>query len=71
VIADWLLPDGKGADVADVAAKIGAKTFIISGYIRGLPDDAAARHELLTKRASPTEIVAAVRRAIGSPVEDA
>jgi DNA-binding response OmpR family regulator len=71
VIADWLLPDGNGADVADAAAKLGAKTFIISGYIRGLPDDAAARHELLTKRVGPTEIVAAVRQAIGSPVDEA
>ena len=71
VIADWLLPDGSGGDVADAAAKLGAKTFIISGYIRGLPDGAKARHELLTKRLGPTEIVAAVRQAIGCPVDEA
>jgi two-component system response regulator HydG len=70
VIADWLLPDGSGGDVADAAAKLGARTFIISGYIRGLPDGAAARHEFLTKRLRPAEIVAAVRRAIGSPVDE-
>jgi two-component system, NtrC family, response regulator HydG len=71
VIADWLLPDGSGGDVADAAAKLGAKTFIISGHIRGLPDGAAARHEFLTKRLGPTEIVAAVRQAIGGPVDEA
>ena len=55
----------------DAAAKLGAKTFIMSGYIRGLPDGAAARHEFLTKRLGPAEIVAAVRQAIGSPVDEA
>ena len=44
---------------------------LISGYIRGLPDGAEARHELLTKRLGPTEIVAAVRPAIGCPVDEA
>src|ERR1700740_301698 len=68
VICDWLLPDGNGIDVADQAAQLGSKTLIVSDYLFRLPGGAADRHELLTKRFDPAVILAAVHRAIGSPV---
>ena len=69
VITDWFLPDGNGAELADAAAELGAKTFIMSDFIFQLPGSAARRHELQPKRVGPTEIVAAVQRMIGKPVE--
>ena len=67
VIADWLLPDGNGIDLADRAAQRGAKTFIVSGYLIGLPAGAAERHVLFRKPVRPEELVAAVERAIAPP----
>ena len=67
VLADWVLPDGNGIDVADHAAQIGSKTLIVSDYLSSLPAGAADRHERLSKKSGYTEILAAVRRAIGSP----
>jgi CheY-like chemotaxis protein len=67
VISDWLLPDGSGIDVADLAAQQGSKTLILSDYLFQLPGGAAERHELLTKRLDPAMIVATVRRIIGKP----
>jgi len=67
VMADWLLPDGHGNDVADAAVELGSKTFIVSGYLSELPAGVAERHQLLSKQLGHAEIVAAVRRAIGGP----
>ena len=67
VIADWLLPDGNGIDLADRAAQLGAKTFIVSGYLIGLPAGAAERHILFKKPVRPEELVAAVEQAMNSP----
>jgi DNA-binding response OmpR family regulator len=67
VIADWLLPDGNGIDLADRAAQLGAKTIIVSGYLIGLPAGAAERHILFKKPVRPEELVAAVEQAINSP----
>src|ERR1700736_329549 len=33
VIADWVLPDGDGFDIADAAAQLGSKTVVISGHL--------------------------------------
>ena len=67
VVADWVLPDGDGTDIADTAAQLGSKTLIVTGYLSDLPPGVAERHSLLSKRLDHTEIVAAVRQAIGSP----
>jgi DNA-binding response OmpR family regulator len=64
VIADWLLPDGNGIDIADRAKELGAKTFIVSGYLIGLPAGARDRHVLFRKPVRPEELAAAVRDAI-------
>jgi len=67
VIADWVLPDADGTDIADAAAQLGSKTLIVTGYLSDLPAGVAERHALMSKRLGYPEIVAAVRRAIGSP----
>jgi DNA-binding response OmpR family regulator len=70
VMADWLLPDGHGTDVADTAAELGSKTLIVSGYLSELPAGVADRHQLLSKQLSHAEILAAVQRSIGGPEDD-
>jgi len=66
VIADWLLPDGNGLDIADTALEAGTKTLIISGVVSALAAG-IDRHEFLSKPVGPLDILSAVRRAIGSP----
>lgn len=65
VIADWVLPDGNGIDVAEQAANLGVKTILMSGYLFHLPVGAAERHQLMMKPIRPYEMVAAVRHSIG------
>jgi DNA-binding response OmpR family regulator len=67
VIADWVLPDGDGTDVADSAAQIGCKTMIITGSVSDLPTGAADRHDVFGKPVSPAVLIGAVRGAIGEP----
>src|SRR5436305_15339181 len=67
VVADWVLPDGDGVDVADTAAQLGSKTLIVTGQLTALPAGVADRHELRSKQSGYPEILAAVRRAIGYP----
>src|SRR4051812_20582099 len=67
VVADWVLPDGDGTDIADAAAQLGSKTLIVTANVTDLPAGVADRHELQSKQSGYPEIVAAVRRTIGSP----
>jgi DNA-binding response OmpR family regulator len=69
VNTDLRLPDGDGLEIADLAAELGARTSILSGYVLKLPADAARRHTVLTKPIRPSEFLAAVQRLIG-PVHD-
>jgi CheY-like chemotaxis protein len=69
VIADWVLPDGDGIDVADAAAELGSKTVVISGYTADFPAGAAERHQLFAKPLQSADLVVAVEKAIG-PVDD-
>jgi DNA-binding response OmpR family regulator len=64
VVADWLLPDGNGIDLADRALEHSAKTLIVSGYLFGLPAGAARRHRLLRKPFSIDDLVTAVQNRI-------
>jgi len=66
VIADWMLPDGNGVDIADAAASLGAKTLIVSGFVSS-PPPGAERHQFLTKEPHPGYILDAVQRSIGPP----
>ena len=65
IIADWLLPDGDGIELADRAAKLGGKTIVFSEHLFRLPAGAADRHQLMMKPVRPQEMVATVRRTIG------
>jgi DNA-binding response OmpR family regulator len=71
VVADWVLPDGDGTDVADNAAQRGSKTLIVSSHLSDLPAGVANRHALMSKQLGHAEIIAAVRRVIGGPAEKA
>ena len=67
VIADLRLPDGDGLTFADRAAELGIKTALMSGFVHQLTPAAADRHEVMAKPVRPIELIAAVRRLIGSP----
>jgi len=69
VITDWRLPDGDGTVIAEAAAHLGAKTFVMSGYLFQMPGGRAERHETLMKPIRPRELVAAVERSIGKPTD--
>jgi DNA-binding response OmpR family regulator len=65
VIADWKLPDGDGRLIADWATELGAKTFVMSGYLSRMPGGRASDHETLMKPIHLPEFVDLVRRSIG------
>jgi DNA-binding response OmpR family regulator len=67
VISDWRLPDGDGTSIVAAAAQLGAKTFLMSGYLPQMPGGRAEGHENIMKPITPSELVLAVRRAIGGP----
>ena len=67
VIADWRLPDGDGSVIADGAADLGAKTFIMSGYLPELPSERREGHRCMTKPIRLDALLAAVEGAIGAP----
>jgi DNA-binding response OmpR family regulator len=71
VIADWRLPDGDGSVIADGAADLGAKTFIMSGYLPELPSDLREGHRCMTKPIRIDAFLAAVQGAIGGPAAQA
>ena len=65
VIADVVLDDGDGTDVADEAAARGLKTLVITGHADALAA-ARARHDVLAKPFDPDALLAAARRHIGA-----
>jgi DNA-binding response OmpR family regulator len=65
VITDWRLPDGDGTIVADWASEMGAKTFVISGYLFEMPGGRALGHETLMKPVNPNDLVDIVEQSIG------
>jgi DNA-binding response OmpR family regulator len=65
VAGDWRLPDGDGTAVADLAADLGAKTAVLTGYALQMPPEKAARHEIWMKPLRPSELIAAVERCAG------
>ena len=67
VIADWVLPDGDGIDVADNAAHLGADTLVITGHISNLPEGVAERHRTLSKPLDHHEVLRVVRGTVGAP----
>ena len=70
VITDWKLPDGDGRLIADWGAELGAKTFVMSGYLSFMPGGRALGHETLMKPIRLDEFVAAVKRSTGEAIPD-
>jgi DNA-binding response OmpR family regulator len=68
VITDWVLPDGDGTLIADSAAELNVKTFLMSGYLGQMPGGRAEGHQTLMKPIRMSELVAAVQQSIGKPV---
>jgi DNA-binding response OmpR family regulator len=67
VIADWVLPDGDGVDIADSAAHLGAQTLIVTGHAPNLPEGVVRRHRTLAKPLDLQDVLTVVRAAIGNP----
>jgi DNA-binding response OmpR family regulator len=67
VIADWRLPDGDGAVVADCAAELGAKTVLISGYRREMSREVRGSHPFMMKPIRIGPLLSCVCDAIGGP----
>ena len=64
VIADGRLSDGFGMEIADRAGDKGVKTLIITGYGFTLPREGIERYDVLLKPLRPSELIAAVERAL-------
>ena len=69
VIADWRLPDGDGTVIAEAAADLGAKTFVMSAYLFQMPGGRSERHATLMKPIRPQELVNAVEWSIGKAAD--
>jgi CheY-like chemotaxis protein len=69
VIADWRLPDGDGSVIADGAADLGAKTFIMSGYLPEMPIERREGHHCMMKPVRVRDLLRLIRDAIGAPHE--
>jgi len=70
VFADWRLPDGDGAAIANLAAEIGSYAFVMSGYLRRmLPGNIDPRRTIM-KPIKRDELLATVRACIGTPTTD-
>jgi DNA-binding response OmpR family regulator len=67
VIADWRLPDGDGAVIADCAAQLGAKTVLISGYGREMSPKVRGGHPFMMKPVRIGPLLPRVSDAIGGP----
>ena len=65
VITDWRVPDSDGTVIAEAAAHLGAKTFVMSGYLFQMPGGRSERHQTLMKPLRPRELIEAVERSIG------
>ena len=66
VITDWRLPDGDGMIIADWAKEVGAKTFVMSGYLFEMPGGRALEHDTLMKPVNPNDMVDIVEQSIGT-----
>ncbi|HEV8030647.1 MAG TPA: response regulator [Stellaceae bacterium] len=67
VLSDWRLPDGDGSVIADGGAELGAKTFIMSGFLPEMPLDRREGHQCMMKPVRIDDLLAIVETAIGAP----
>lgn len=66
LLTDARLPDGTGMDLCDVAAEMGVKCLVMTGYAFTLPEGIADRYDVLLKPLRPTEIISAIERVLQS-----
>ena len=71
VLSDWRLPDGDGSVIADGGADLGAKTFIMSGYLPEMPAEKREGHRCMMKPVRIANLLDLVRDALGTPAERA
>jgi DNA-binding response OmpR family regulator len=64
VLADGVLPDGSGIEIAKEAERRGIPAIIVTAYAFRLPKDQLAGFELLLRPVRPAELLEAVNRAI-------
>jgi DNA-binding response OmpR family regulator len=64
VLADGVLPDGTGIDIATEAHRRGIPAIIVTAYAFRLPKDELAPFELLLKPVRPAELLRAVEGAL-------
>jgi two-component system response regulator GlrR len=64
VLADGVLPDGSGIEVAEDAHGRGIPAIIVTAYAFRLPKDQLARFGLLLKPVRPAELLQAVQGAL-------
>jgi DNA-binding NtrC family response regulator len=67
VLSDWRLPDGDGSVIADGGAELGAKTFIMSGYLPEMPADRREGHQCMMKPVRISDLLTMIHDAIGPP----
>jgi CheY-like chemotaxis protein len=67
VIADGVLPDGTGFEVADVARSRGVPALVITGHALQLPKDELLKYDYLLKPVRAPELLEAIRRRLPRP----
>jgi DNA-binding response OmpR family regulator len=65
LLADGVLPDGTGMEIAQEAKRRGTPAIIVTAYAFRLPKEELARFEVLLKPVRPAELLEAVERALG------
>jgi DNA-binding response OmpR family regulator len=66
VIADGILPDGDGIEIADEAKRRGTETIVVTGYALRIPAARLARHDYLMKPIGLPEFLDIISRHIGA-----
>jgi two-component system response regulator (stage 0 sporulation protein F) len=66
VLADGVLPDGSGIQVADEAERRGIPAIVVTAYAFRFPKRELARYGLLLKPVRPPELLEAVERALNA-----
>src|SRR5438874_5098205 len=64
VLADGVLPDGSGIEIAKEAERRGIPAILVTAYAFRLPKDQLAGFELLLKPVRPAELLQAVEGAL-------
>jgi DNA-binding response OmpR family regulator len=63
-LLDGKLPDGHGSEIAVAASAKGMKVLMVTGYAFTMPEKAREHYEVLLKPLRPSELVAAIERAL-------